>query len=93
MIKHCSPTYAPSQSSVSLFGVPLYYFKNAPNAIIQPQVHPGDCWAFEGSKGHACSHKASDKGVLSGARAQAGIDSMIAPWAKELLLNQSRPTL
>ena len=53
LLKHCSPTFAPSQSSANLFGIPLFYFKNTPNAIIQPQVYPGECWAFEGSKGHA----------------------------------------
>ena len=81
VIKHCSPTYAPSQSSVSLFGVPLYYFKNAPNAIIQPQVHPGDCWAFEGSKGHAVI-KLVTKAFITGVT--------LEHVPKELSLNQSR---
>lgn len=81
LIKHSSPTYAPSQSSVSLFGLPLFYFKNAPNAIIQPQVYPGDCWAFEGSKGHAVI-KLVTKAFINGVT--------LEHIPKELSLNQSR---
>jgi len=49
----CSKTFSPSLATVSLFGFPLWHITSSPCAIIQPQVYPGDCWAFEGSAGHA----------------------------------------
>ncbi|XP_026034335.1 SUN domain-containing protein 1-like [Astatotilapia calliptera] len=30
---------------------PLCYFSQSPRAVIQPDVHPGNCWAFRGSTG------------------------------------------
>ncbi|XP_037546905.1 SUN domain-containing protein 1-like [Nematolebias whitei] len=47
----CSETYETKASLLSLFGVPLWYFSQSPRAVIQPDVHPGNCWAFRGSKG------------------------------------------
>lgn len=35
----------------SLFGVPLWYFSQSPRAAIQPDVQPGNCWAFSGAAG------------------------------------------
>ena len=81
LIKHCSPTYAPSQSSISLFGVPVFYLKTAPNSIIQPQVYPGDCWAFEGSKGHTVI-KLVTKAFINGVT--------LEHIPKEISLNDSR---
>ncbi|XP_036937287.1 SUN domain-containing protein 1-like isoform X5 [Acanthopagrus latus] len=47
----CSETYETKAALLSLFGVPLWYFSQSPRAVIQPDVHPGSCWAFRGSKG------------------------------------------
>ncbi|XP_055487406.1 SUN domain-containing protein 2-like isoform X4 [Leucoraja erinacea] len=35
----------------SLFGIPLWYQSHSPRAVIQPEVHPGNCWPFKGSQG------------------------------------------
>ncbi|KAK1205826.1 SUN3 protein, partial [Pygoscelis papua] len=34
---------------LSLFG---FSSANPPEAILQPRIAPGDCWAFQGSRGH-----------------------------------------
>nr|XP_015818017.2 SUN domain-containing protein 1 isoform X1 [Nothobranchius furzeri] len=47
----CSETYQTTAALLSLFGVPLWYFSQSPRAVIQPDVHPGNCWAFKGSTG------------------------------------------
>ncbi|XP_039990510.1 SUN domain-containing protein 2-like isoform X7 [Xiphias gladius] len=47
----CSETYETKAALLSLFGVPLWYFSQSPRAVIQPEVNPGNCWAFRGSKG------------------------------------------
>ncbi|XP_029986216.1 SUN domain-containing protein 2-like isoform X2 [Sphaeramia orbicularis] len=47
----CSQTYETKAALLSLFGVPLWYFSQSPRAAIQPDVHPGNCWAFRGSTG------------------------------------------
>uniref|UniRef100_A0A672FG66 SUN domain-containing protein n=1 Tax=Salarias fasciatus TaxID=181472 RepID=A0A672FG66_SALFA len=47
----CSETYETKAALLSLFGVPLWYFSQSPRAVIQPDVHPGNCWAFRGSSG------------------------------------------
>ncbi|XP_042069072.1 SUN domain-containing protein 2 isoform X3 [Haplochromis burtoni] len=47
----CSETYETKAALLSLFGVPLWYFSQSPRAVIQPDVHPGNCWAFRGSTG------------------------------------------
>ncbi|CAJ1081343.1 SUN domain-containing protein 1-like isoform X9 [Xyrichtys novacula] len=47
----CSQTYETKAALLSLFGVPLWYFSQSPRVVIQPDVHPGNCWAFKGSKG------------------------------------------
>ncbi|XP_037836800.1 SUN domain-containing protein 1 isoform X7 [Kryptolebias marmoratus] len=47
----CSETYETKAALLSLFGLPLWYFSQSPRAVIQPDVHPGNCWAFKGSKG------------------------------------------
>uniref|UniRef100_A0A4W6E8C7 SUN domain-containing protein n=1 Tax=Lates calcarifer TaxID=8187 RepID=A0A4W6E8C7_LATCA len=47
----CSQTYETKAALLSLFGVPLWYFSQSPRAVIQPDIHPGNCWAFRGSTG------------------------------------------
>ncbi|KAM6963504.1 uncharacterized protein LKV04_019575 [Tautogolabrus adspersus] len=47
----CSETYETKAALLSLFGVPLWYFSQSPRVVIQPDVHPGNCWAFRGSTG------------------------------------------
>lgn len=51
MNTRCSETYKTKAALLSLFGVPLWYFSQSPRAVIQPDVHPGNCWAFRGSSG------------------------------------------
>ncbi|XP_036378589.1 SUN domain-containing protein 1-like isoform X2 [Megalops cyprinoides] len=48
----CSETYETKTALMSLFGVPLWYFSQSPRVVIQPDVHPGNCWAFKGSQGY-----------------------------------------
>ncbi|KAI4876912.1 hypothetical protein NFI96_030218, partial [Prochilodus magdalenae] len=48
----CSETYETKTALMSLFGVPLWYFSQSPRAVIQPDVYPGNCWAFRGSQGY-----------------------------------------
>ncbi|XP_044034111.1 SUN domain-containing protein 1-like isoform X12 [Siniperca chuatsi] len=47
----CSETYETKAALLSLFGVPLWYFSQSPRVVIQPDIHPGNCWAFRGSTG------------------------------------------
>ncbi|XP_028424545.1 SUN domain-containing protein 1 isoform X2 [Perca flavescens] len=47
----CSETFETKAALLSLFGLPLWYFSQSPRAVIQPDVHPGNCWAFRGSTG------------------------------------------
>ncbi|XP_031417455.1 SUN domain-containing protein 2-like [Clupea harengus] len=46
-----SETYRTRSPCVSLFGVPLWYASECPRTVIQPEMHPGKCWAFSGSQG------------------------------------------
>ncbi|XP_018598548.2 SUN domain-containing protein 1 isoform X6 [Scleropages formosus] len=48
----CSETYETKTALMSLFGVPLWYFSQSPRVVIQPDVYPGNCWAFKGSQGY-----------------------------------------
>ncbi|KAJ3608037.1 hypothetical protein NHX12_025087 [Muraenolepis orangiensis] len=48
----CSESYETRTAVLSLFGLPLWYFSQSPRAVIQPDVHPGNCWAFRGSTGY-----------------------------------------
>ncbi|KAA0725633.1 SUN domain-containing protein 1 [Triplophysa tibetana] len=48
----CSESFETKTALMSLFGIPLWYFSQSPRAVIQPDVHPGDCWAFQGSAGY-----------------------------------------
>lgn len=47
----CSETYETKVALLSLFGLPLWYFSQSPRAVIQPDIQPGNCWAFRGSAG------------------------------------------
>ncbi|XP_048089730.1 LOW QUALITY PROTEIN: SUN domain-containing protein 2-like [Alosa alosa] len=47
----CSETYRTRSPCYSLFGVPLWYASEGPRTVIQPEMHPGKCWAFKGSEG------------------------------------------
>ncbi|XP_051790393.1 SUN domain-containing protein 2 [Erpetoichthys calabaricus] len=47
----CSETYETKSALISLFGIPLWYQSQSPRVVIQPDVHPGNCWAFRGSHG------------------------------------------
>ncbi|XP_061703262.1 SUN domain-containing protein 1 isoform X2 [Syngnathoides biaculeatus] len=48
----CSETHETKTALMSLFGVPLWYFSQSPRVVIQPDVYPGNCWAFKGSQGY-----------------------------------------
>ncbi|XP_027466011.1 SUN domain-containing protein 1 isoform X7 [Zalophus californianus] len=48
----CSETYETKTALISLFGIPLWYFSQSPRIVIQPDIHPGNCWAFRGSQGY-----------------------------------------
>ncbi|XP_028907809.1 SUN domain-containing protein 1 isoform X6 [Ornithorhynchus anatinus] len=48
----CSETYETKTALISLFGIPLWYFSQSPRVVIQPDIHPGNCWAFKGSQGY-----------------------------------------
>ncbi|XP_025071598.1 SUN domain-containing protein 1 isoform X13 [Alligator sinensis] len=48
----CSETYETKTALISLFGIPLWYFSQSPRVVIQPEMYPGNCWAFKGSQGY-----------------------------------------
>ncbi|XP_069839941.1 SUN domain-containing protein 1 isoform X6 [Dendropsophus ebraccatus] len=48
----CSETYETKTALVSLFGIPLWYLSQSPRVVIQPDMYPGNCWAFKGSQGY-----------------------------------------
>ncbi|TRY55562.1 hypothetical protein DNTS_023158 [Danionella cerebrum] len=48
----CSESFNTKTALLSLFGLPLWYFSQSPRVVIQPDVHPGNCWAFKGSSGY-----------------------------------------
>ncbi|XP_069726550.1 SUN domain-containing protein 1 isoform X7 [Phaenicophaeus curvirostris] len=48
----CSETYEIKTALISLFGIPLWYFSQSPRVVIQPDMYPGNCWAFKGSQGY-----------------------------------------
>ncbi|XP_008936660.1 PREDICTED: SUN domain-containing protein 2, partial [Merops nubicus] len=49
----CSETYEMRTALLSVFGIPLWYQSQSPRVILQPDVNPGNCWAFRGSQGFA----------------------------------------
>lgn len=48
----CSETYETKTALVSLFGLPLWYLSQSPRVVIQPDMYPGNCWAFKGAQGY-----------------------------------------
>nr|XP_055032324.1 SUN domain-containing protein 1 isoform X8 [Misgurnus anguillicaudatus] len=48
----CTVLFDTKTALMSLFGIPLWYFSQSPRVVIQPDVHPGNCWAFKGSTGY-----------------------------------------
>ncbi|KAM4024703.1 SUN domain-containing protein 1 isoform 2-T3 [Anomaloglossus baeobatrachus] len=48
----CSETYETKTALMSLFGIPLWYLSQSPRVVIQPDMHPGNCWAFKGAQGY-----------------------------------------
>ncbi|XP_069065951.1 SUN domain-containing protein 1 isoform X7 [Pleurodeles waltl] len=48
----CSETYETKTALMSLFGIPLWYFSQSPRVVIQPDMYPGNCWAFKGCQGY-----------------------------------------
>lgn len=48
----CSESFNTKTALLSLFGLPLWYFSQSPRVVLQPDVHPGNCWAFKGSYGY-----------------------------------------
>ncbi|XP_016336574.1 SUN domain-containing protein 1-like isoform X1 [Sinocyclocheilus anshuiensis] len=48
----CSESFDTKTALLSLFGLPMWYFSQSPRVVIQPDVHPGNCWAFKGSQGY-----------------------------------------
>ncbi|XP_059387864.1 SUN domain-containing protein 1 isoform X1 [Carassius carassius] len=48
----CSESFDTKTALLSLFGLPLWYFSQSPRVVIQPDVLPGNCWAFKGSQGY-----------------------------------------
>uniref|UniRef100_A0A8C4R024 SUN domain-containing protein n=3 Tax=Eptatretus burgeri TaxID=7764 RepID=A0A8C4R024_EPTBU len=49
----CSESYTSKAAIISLFGIPLMYQSQSPRVIIQPDMNPGNCWAFKGTHGFA----------------------------------------
>lgn len=41
-----------TNAQFSILGIPLWYTSRSPRTVIQPGVHPGECWAFPGSTGY-----------------------------------------
>ncbi|XKL60097.1 hypothetical protein PGB90_001113 [Kerria lacca] len=41
-----------ANAQFSIFGIPLWHISRSPRTVIQPGVHPGECWAFSGSTGY-----------------------------------------
>ncbi|XP_063681458.1 klaroid protein-like isoform X2 [Bolinopsis microptera] len=48
----CTETYYEDAPYASFMSIPLYRQPNPPNVALQPDITPGKCWAFKGSKGY-----------------------------------------
>lgn len=48
----CSKTYKPSNEKLGVFGIKFFSTSKSPRTVIQPNVDPGNCWAFEGHEGY-----------------------------------------
>lgn len=47
----CTENYQMKSAQISVLGIPLWYPSNTPRTAIQPNVQPGNCWAFQGFPG------------------------------------------
>lgn len=43
--------YSKAGPLYSLFGIPIWYSASTPREVIKPDVHPGRCWAMDGTSG------------------------------------------
>jgi hypothetical protein len=41
-----------SHAQFSILGIPFWQTSTSPRTVIQPGVHPGECWAFPGQTGY-----------------------------------------
>uniref|UniRef100_A0A8C4PZ71 SUN domain-containing protein n=1 Tax=Eptatretus burgeri TaxID=7764 RepID=A0A8C4PZ71_EPTBU len=48
----CSETYESRAGLLSFLGIPLWSQTQSPRVIIQPDIQPGNCWAFRGTYGY-----------------------------------------
>ncbi|XP_075230519.1 uncharacterized protein LOC142329698 [Lycorma delicatula] len=48
----CTESYNAGHKTYILFGFALWHRSNSPRTVIQPGVHPGECWAFAGQQGY-----------------------------------------
>ncbi|XP_051840436.1 SUN domain-containing protein 3 [Antechinus flavipes] len=47
-----SESYKNNKAKLYWHGIGFLSYEMPPDVILQPDVHPGKCWAFPGSKGH-----------------------------------------
>ncbi|KAF6086953.1 Sad1 and UNC84 domain containing 3 [Phyllostomus discolor] len=55
-----SESYTSDKAKLSWHGVGLLNYQMPPDVVLQPDVHPGKCWAFPGSQGHVLIKLAGD---------------------------------
>ena len=60
-----------------MFGIPFWWTRNNPRAILQPESSPGQCWAFKGSYGTVVVKLSSE--IFPKAISLEHIAKMIAP--------------
>ncbi|KAF0873263.1 SUN3 protein, partial [Crocuta crocuta] len=48
-----SESYKNNKAKLYWHGIKFLTYEMPPDIILQPDVHPGKCWAFPGSQGHA----------------------------------------
>ncbi|XP_054582541.1 SUN domain-containing protein 3 [Eptesicus fuscus] len=48
-----SESYKSDKAKLYWHGIGFLNYEMPPDSILQPDVHPGRCWAFPGSQGHA----------------------------------------
>lgn len=47
----CTESYNAKTATLTVLGIPLWYPTNTPRTVINPDVVPGKCWAFQGFPG------------------------------------------
>ncbi|KAK2500097.1 hypothetical protein MC885_015198, partial [Smutsia gigantea] len=47
-----SESYKNNKAKLYWHGIGLFNYEMPPDTILQPDVHPGKCWAFPGGQGH-----------------------------------------